>query len=175
MRSRINLRIISQIAVVGIVLFLTVSHLRYGIEKAAPIDTYCPFGAIEGFLTYLFTGEYLKRIYASSFILMGILLVSTLVFGRVFCSHFCPLGAIQEWMRSLGRKMGGKTYFLASVYAIHLHGGSAALLPENERIFHLYKGLGRFWYKTGSPYVWAYSKAFLGACIIGLGKIFGRK
>jgi len=85
---------------------LTLSHLIYGIEQAAPIDAYCPFGAIEGFLTYLFTGEYLKRIYASSFILMGILLVLTMVFGRIFCSHFCPLGAIQEWIRSLGRKIG---------------------------------------------------------------------
>jgi len=73
------------------------------------------------------------------------------------------------------RKMGGKTYFLSSVWVTHLHGGSASLLPENERIFHLYKGLGRFWHKTGSPYFWAYFKAFLGACIIGLGKILGRK
>jgi len=72
-------------------------------------------------------------------------------------------------------RAGSKTYFLASVYAVHLHGGSASLLPENERIFHLYKGLGRFWYKTGSPYFWGYFKAFLGACIIGLGKIFSSK
>ncbi|KKR19876.1 MAG: Polyferredoxin-like protein [Candidatus Moranbacteria bacterium GW2011_GWA2_39_41] len=108
MKYKIKLRTLSQITAVGIVLFLTLSHLKFGIEKAAPIDAYCPFGAIEGFLTYLFTGEYLKRIYASSFILMGILLVSTLIFGRVFCSHFCPLGAIQEWMRSLGRKIGIK-------------------------------------------------------------------
>jgi NapH/MauN family ferredoxin-type protein len=108
MKNKIKLRTLSQIAVVGIVLFLTISHLKYGIEKAAPIDAYCPFGAIEGFLTYLFTGEYLKRIYASSFILFGILLASTLIFGRVFCSHFCPLGAIQEWLRSLGRKIGIK-------------------------------------------------------------------
>jgi len=108
MKLKMRLRTLSQITVAGIVLFLTISHLKYGIEKAAPIDAYCPFGAIEGFLTYLFTGEYLKRIYASSFILMGVLLVSTLVFGRVFCSYFCPLGAIQEWMRSFGRKIGIK-------------------------------------------------------------------
>lgn len=100
------LRKVSQILVVGAVLFLTVSHLRLGIEKAAPIDAYCPFGAIEGLMTYVTTGEFLKRIYTSSFILMGIVLVLTLLFGRVFCSHLCPLGAIQEWMRALGRKLG---------------------------------------------------------------------
>lgn len=70
------------------------------------------------------------------------------------------------------RQIGGRIYFLSTVWATHLHGGSANLLPENERIFHLYKGLGRFWYKTGSNYFIAYFKAFIGACIIGLGKIF---
>lgn len=102
------LRRVSQIFVVGLVLLLTINHMRFGIEKAAPIDAYCPFGAIEGMLTYITTGEYLKRIYTSSFILMGIFLVLTLLFGRVFCSHFCPLGALQEWIRALGKKIGIK-------------------------------------------------------------------
>lgn len=70
------------------------------------------------------------------------------------------------------RKIGGKIYYFASVKAIHLHGKSTSLLPEGERIFHLYKGLGRFWFKMGSSYIIAYNKAFWGACIIGLGKIF---
>jgi len=69
-------------------------------------------------------------------------------------------------------KMGGKTYFLSSAWVYHLHGKSATLLPELKRLFLLYKGFGRFWYKMGSNYFVAYFKAFLGACIIGLGKIF---
>jgi NapH/MauN family ferredoxin-type protein len=108
MKNIFTLRRISQIIVVSAVFFLTISHLRYGIEKAAPIDAYCPFGAIEGFLTYVATGQYLQRIYTSSFILMGIVIVLTLISGRVFCSYFCPLGAIQEWIRALGRKIGIK-------------------------------------------------------------------
>jgi len=106
MRNIFTVRRISQGIVVGLVLFLTIRHLRYGIEQAAPIDAYCPFGAVESFLTYVFTGEYLKRVYTSSFILFGIVLVSTIAFGRVFCSHLCPLGALQEWVRALGRKLG---------------------------------------------------------------------
>jgi len=72
------------------------------------------------------------------------------------------------------RQAGGKIYFLSTAWVVHLHGKSANLLPENERISHLYKGLGRFWYKTGGNFSVAYSKAFLGAGIIGLGKIFGK-
>jgi len=99
-------RRISQAIVVAIVLYLTISHMRFGIEKAAPIDAYCPFGAVEGFFTYVTTGQYLQRIYASSFILLGIIIVLTVIFGRVFCSFLCPLGAIQEWIRGLGRMLG---------------------------------------------------------------------
>ncbi len=106
MRNNFTVRKISQGVAIGLVLFLTIRHLWYGIEQAAPIDAYCPFGAVESFLTYVFTGEYLKRIYTSSFILFGIVFVSTIVFGRVFCSHLCPLGALQEWIRALGRKLG---------------------------------------------------------------------
>ncbi|MDD5463833.1 MAG: 4Fe-4S binding protein [Candidatus Moranbacteria bacterium] len=108
MKNIFTLRRISQAVVLGIVLFLTIGHMRYGIEKAASIDAYCPFGAIEGFLTYVTTGQYLQRIYTSVFILMGIVVVLTFVFGRVFCSHLCPLGAVQEWIRGLGRKIGIK-------------------------------------------------------------------
>ncbi|MFA6184310.1 MAG: 4Fe-4S binding protein [Parcubacteria group bacterium] len=108
MKNIFSPRRVSQIIIVGIVFFLTIGHLRYGIEKAAPIDAYCPFGAFEGLLTYVTTGEYLQRIYASSFILMGIVLILTLLFGRVFCSHLCPLGALQEWIRALGKKIGFK-------------------------------------------------------------------
>lgn len=108
MKKILTPRRVSQAVVLGIVLFLTIGHLRFGIEKAAPIDAYCPFGAVESLLTLLFTGEYLKRIYTSSFVLFGIVLVLTILFGRVFCSHLCPLGALQEWLRGLGRKLGLK-------------------------------------------------------------------
>lgn len=101
-------RRVLQFVVLGLVFVLTLRHMNLGIEKAAPIDAYCPFGAIEGMLTYITTGEFLKRIFLSSFILMGIVFLMTLLFGRVFCSHLCPLGALQEWVRMLGRKIGIK-------------------------------------------------------------------
>lgn len=103
-----SVRFFVQVAVFCLLLFLSISHMKYGVEKAASIDAYCPYGAVESFLTKVISGEYLKRIWTSSFILMAITLVTTFLFGRVFCSHFCPLGAIQEWLRSFGRVLGIK-------------------------------------------------------------------
>jgi NapH/MauN family ferredoxin-type protein len=99
-------RFFSQFTVFVVIVFLALTHQKLGIEKAAPIDAYCPFGAVESFFTWVFKGEFLKRIFISSFVLLGIFLLSTLFFGRVFCGYFCPLGALQEWIRAFGRKIG---------------------------------------------------------------------
>lgn len=106
--SKISLRFFTQIGVVAIVFFLALIHQKLGVEKAAPIDAYCPFGAVESFFTLLFKGEFLQRIYTSSFILLGIFLLGTLFLGRVFCGYLCPLGALQEWLRILGKIIGLK-------------------------------------------------------------------
>lgn len=69
-------------------------------------------------------------------------------------------------------QVGGKTYFIASIYAIHLHGQSAHLLKELKRLFLWWKGLGRFWYKKGDNYFCAYFKAFLITFVSGATKVF---
>ncbi|MCU0679937.1 MAG: 4Fe-4S binding protein [Planctomycetes bacterium] len=105
------LRRTSQFIVVLLVFYLTLRHLNLGIEKAFPIDAYCPFGGVESFLTYISTGEFLKRIFLSSFALLIITIFLTIFFGRVFCGYFCPLGALQEFFRWLGKKIGIKKDF----------------------------------------------------------------
>lgn len=105
------IRRIIQAAILILVFALALGHQYFGVEKVAPIDAYCPFGAVEGFFTLLFKGEFLKRIFSSVFILLGIFLVATLVLGRVFCGYFCPLGALQEGLRFVGQKIGLKKSF----------------------------------------------------------------
>jgi len=106
--KKIKLRTLSQIAVLAIILVLAFVHQQYGIEQASPIHAYCPLGALEWALTYIFSGQFIQKLYRSNFILLGIFTVLTIFFGRVFCGFFCPLGAISEWLRSLGRKLGIK-------------------------------------------------------------------
>ena len=103
--KKISLRTISQIVIVGIVLFLAFTHQQYGIEQASPIHAYCPLGALEWALTYFFSGQFIQKLYRSNFILLGLFTLLTIFFGRVFCGFFCPLGAISEWIRALGKKL----------------------------------------------------------------------
>ncbi len=106
--KKISLRFLVQLSIVALVVILAWLHQKYGIEKAAAIDAYCPFGAVESFFTLLFKGEFLARIFSSAFILLGIFLIGGLFLGRVFCGYFCPLGALQEWLRYIGKKIGFK-------------------------------------------------------------------
>ena len=104
--SGIPLRTIVQLLALVLVTYLAWQHQALGIEKAAPIDGYCPFGGVENFLTLLVTGEFIKRIYWASIALMVITAIMTVVFGRAFCGYICPLGTLQEWIRALGRRLG---------------------------------------------------------------------
>jgi len=79
----ISLRFVIQSAIVLTVLTVSLLHLNFGIEKAAPIDAYCPFGAVESFFTLIFNGEFLKRIFTSSFILLGIFFIATIILGML--------------------------------------------------------------------------------------------
>lgn len=106
--KKISIRTISQIIIVGIVLFLAFTHQQYGIEQASPIHAYCPFWALEWALTYIFSGEFLTKTYRSNYILLAIFVLLTIFFGRVFCGFFCPLGAISERLRALWKKLGIK-------------------------------------------------------------------
>lgn len=109
--KKINLRTISQIIVVIIILWLAYAHQTWWIEKAAPVDAYCPFWALESLITTVANGTFLQRTYVSNYILLIIFTIMTLVFGRVFCWYFCPFWAIQEWLRALWRKLGIKKDF----------------------------------------------------------------
>jgi len=68
----------------------------------------CSVGAVMKFFYYLFY-EHDKLIIASILILIPVL--STLLFGRVFCGYVCPLGALQEFtaVRDKLIKIGPRT------------------------------------------------------------------
>jgi polyferredoxin len=49
-------------------------------------------------------GTFVQKIHQSSFVLMGIVFLLSILFGPVFCGWVCPLGTIQEVVSHFGRK-----------------------------------------------------------------------
>lgn len=111
-----SLRLIIQIAVFVIVLFIAVSKglAEQGIEipfaSDATLHAICPFGGVETFYQFATLGFFIQKIHNSSLILMFIVIAVSILFGTVFCGYICPLGAYQEWLGKLGKKLFPKKY-----------------------------------------------------------------
>ncbi|MDP1795066.1 MAG: 4Fe-4S binding protein, partial [Acidimicrobiales bacterium] len=74
---------------------------RFGVPVVG-VDALCPFGGIETFWSMIVSAQLVERIVVSSVILMGIVLVTAIVFRRSFCGYICPLGALQEFFGKIG-------------------------------------------------------------------------
>lgn len=111
-----KLRHISQIVFFVIVGLIAVNH---GLAESggglpfisqASFHAICPFGGVESFFAFLNYDVMIQKIQPSSFILLGIILFTAVLFGPVVCSYACPLGSIQEWIGKIGKKIFGKRY-----------------------------------------------------------------
>ena len=60
-------------------------------------------GTIQGWLGWLAKIQLLPAILAANFITVAVLLVLTLVFGRIYCSVICPLGVFQDGVFAVSR------------------------------------------------------------------------
>ena len=81
-------------------------HQKAPQLRLASVDALCPFGGIESLWALLASGGMLKKIAASSFILLGASVGINLILGRAFCGQFCPLGTLQELLGTLRSKLG---------------------------------------------------------------------
>jgi len=78
--------------------------------KGASLHAICPFGGVVSFWQLATTGTLVKKIHESAVALSIIGLVLSVLFGPVICGWICPLGSVQEWLGSLGRKLFRKRY-----------------------------------------------------------------
>jgi len=111
-RATRRLRTLSALAVGVVVLGITVAGFL--VERGVPIPGFlptslhgvCPFGGVATIGRLLTGGLYVPRTGAANLFALGATLGMTLFIGAFFCGWLCPLGAVQEWVRSLGRKIG---------------------------------------------------------------------
>jgi len=94
----------------GISLALVIAvAARYALGiSSSSIEAYCPFGAVETLWATLRDGAYLRNLAASNGVVLIIVVVSALLLGRAFCGWVCPLGALQDLLASLSRRLFGK-------------------------------------------------------------------
>ncbi len=65
----------------------------------------CPMGGIATLTRFFSQGLFIPKTSISNFIILGAVLLVTIIAGPVFCGWICPLGSVQDWVRSLSNKL----------------------------------------------------------------------
>jgi len=115
MKSK-RFRLITQIFFFVLIGLITVNHVleetgrSLALIPSVSLHAICPFGAVETFASLVTGNGLIRQLHASAIVMGSAVLLLTLIFGPVFCSHICPLGSIQEWLGKLGRKIFKEKY-----------------------------------------------------------------
>ena len=67
-------------------------------------------GTLHHWLSWLAKIQFIPAILAMNFIVVALLLILTLVFGRIYCSIICPMGVFQDVIARLHRKKNKYSY-----------------------------------------------------------------
>lgn len=99
--------------IIGASMVFLAGYIGWAHQNAGgdPLDSYCPFGAVETALTSLSSGGKLVPLISfTDIVLFFIVIIITLVAGGIFCGWLCPFGTLQDWIYKLGKKLGLKTF-----------------------------------------------------------------
>ena len=114
--KKFNLRLMVQIffftliALISVNKTLAATGMGIPFLSTASLHALCPFGGVETLFSLVTTGLFIPKTQISAVILMGLVFLLALLFGPVFCGWVCPLGAFQEWIGKIGKKLFKKRY-----------------------------------------------------------------
>lgn len=109
-------RRIIQIVFFVLIALIAVNHTLSETGRGIPVlsdaslHAVCPFGGVVTLYQVVTEGSFVRKIHASSLILMIIVFLSAVILGPVFCGWICPFGTFQEWIASIGKKLFKKRY-----------------------------------------------------------------
>ncbi|GFR34535.1 4Fe-4S binding protein [Thermobrachium celere] len=115
-KRNINIRLLVQIFFFVTILltainqYLSKKNITIPFISKASLHGLCPFGGVVSIYKFATEGSFVQKIHESSFVMLGIVIFLSILFGPVFCGWICPLGSVQEWLGRLGKKIFGRRY-----------------------------------------------------------------
>ncbi|MCL2823501.1 MAG: 4Fe-4S binding protein, partial [Polyangiaceae bacterium] len=129
---------------------------------------------LPSYLSFLAKWQFIPALRAGSFVTLGVLLLITTLFGRVYCSTLCPLGVMQDMFFKFGKKYRFRfskpknklRYIVLGVFVLSF----VAHLPIVFGILEPYSAFGRIASAIVAP-VWTVASNLLGSLFDGSGFI----
>ncbi len=97
------------------------------VPRPPGVEGFLPIGAVMGWRLYLQTGLW-DPVHPAAMVLLGFAGLISLLLRKSFCSWFCPVGTVSEWLWRLGRRLWGKNPRLPRWLDLPLRGVKYALL-----------------------------------------------
>lgn len=100
-------------------------------------------------------------------------IVTTLLWGRIFCSSLCPFGAVQDfitrfapkhWRRQVPQSVHDKAIYLKYLILALIIG--AAVITAQVSIFQYFEPFGTLFFLNGTLILWVILVAILAACFL---------
>jgi len=80
----------------------------FWFSRPAGVEGFLPIGALLSWKRFWLTGEW-DPIHPAAMVILGFAVVVSLLFHKAFCSWFCPIGSVSEWLGKVGERLCGRT------------------------------------------------------------------
>jgi polyferredoxin len=81
------------------------------VHRPPGVEGFLPIGALMGWKLFLATGIW-DPVHPAAMVILGFAGLISFLFRKSFCSWFCPVGTLSEWIWKLGVKVFGKNITL---------------------------------------------------------------
>ncbi len=119
--NRIKIRHLIQIAVFITTLIVGMQYYLYikqamgtgqiTIPRPASVEGFLPIGALMSWKRFLMTAQW-DTIHPAAMVIFGFAALLSFTFHKAFCSWFCPVGSLSEWLWKLGERIIGRNFKL---------------------------------------------------------------
>ena len=94
---------------IGVEFYLFINFLESGgtapfYSRPPGVDGFLPISSLMSFYLFAMTGE-ISLVHPAGFFIFTAIVLISLVFGKSFCSWFCPVGFLSELLGDLGEKI----------------------------------------------------------------------
>ncbi len=77
------------------------------VPRPASIEGFLPIGALLGWKRFFATGSW-DTVHPAAMVIFGFAIILSALLRKSFCSWFCPVGTLSEWLWKLGKKVFGR-------------------------------------------------------------------
>ena len=99
-----NIRKYFQFTIIALIL-IAIFRPLFDAAYHPDFEAYCPLGGIASLMSKLNLGSLSCTMSEVQVTLGIVLIVGTILFGKLFCSYICPIGTVSEWLGRLGDKL----------------------------------------------------------------------